>query len=157
MSQTYALWRRLADKPLGRQAFSAGLALRVPYFRTILPSVTQLRPGYCEVRAPLWWGVWNHIRTFHAIACCNMAEIAMGLLAEATLPTTHRWLPKGMTVEYTAKAETSLRAVAELAEIPEFGDPMDLPIPVTVYDANDKIVVKATITVWVTPKPGQAR
>ncbi len=153
MSATYDLWRRLAGKPLGRQLFSAALSVRVPYFRTVLPTVTDLRPGYCQVRAPKWWGVHNHIGTFHAIACCNLAEIAMGMLAEATVPGTHRWLPKGMTVEYLAKAETSLRAVAELPEIPEFDEPMELPVPVTVYDTADRPVVRGTITIWVTPKP----
>jgi acyl-coenzyme A thioesterase PaaI-like protein len=150
---TYALWGKLAGKPVGKQLFSAAICLRVPYFRTVLPFVRDLRPGRCEVTAPKWWGVYNHIKTFHAIAACNLAEIAMGMLAESTVPPTHRWLPKGMTVEYVAKAETGLRAVAELPELPEFGDDgFELPVPVTISDANGKPVVTATITIWVTKK-----
>ncbi|WP_410651713.1 hotdog fold domain-containing protein [Amycolatopsis sp. cmx-4-54] len=150
---TYAMWNRLAGKPVGKQLFSAAMCLRVPYFRTVLPSVRELRPGRCEVTSPKWWGVHNHIKTFHAIAACNLAEIAMGMLAEATVPATHRWLPKGMTVEYVAKAGTSLRAVAELPELPEFGDEgFELPVPVTITDTNGKPVVTATITIWVTKK-----
>ncbi|MBB5852672.1 hotdog fold domain-containing protein [Amycolatopsis umgeniensis] len=150
---TYAMWNRLAGKPVGKQLFSAAMCLRVPYFRTVLPSVRELRPGRCEVTSPKWWGVYNHIKTFHAIAACNLAEIAMGMLAEATVPTTHRWLPKGMTVSYVAKAETGLRAVAELPELPEFGDEsFELPVPVTITDTNGKPVVTATITIWVTKK-----
>jgi acyl-coenzyme A thioesterase PaaI-like protein len=148
---TYAMWRRLAAKPGGKQLFSAAMCLRVPYFRTVTPSVRELVPGRCEVTAPKWWGVHNHIGTFHAIAACNLAEIAMGMLAEATVPTTHRWLPKGMTVEYVAKAESGLRAVAELPEIPEFGDEgFDLPVPVVISDDQGKPVVTGTITIWVT-------
>ncbi|MEU0529863.1 hotdog fold domain-containing protein [Amycolatopsis tolypomycina] len=150
---TFALWRKLAGKPGGKQLFSAAICLRVPYFRTVLPSVRELRPGRCEVSAPKWWGVYNHIHTFHAIAACNLAEIAMGMLAEATVPTTHRWLPKGMNVQYVAKAETGLRAVAALPELPEFGDEgFDLEVPVTISDKNGKPVVTGTITIWVTPK-----
>ncbi|MEQ0560214.1 hotdog fold domain-containing protein [Amycolatopsis sp. NEAU-NG30] len=150
---TFALWQKLAGKPGGKQLFSAAICLRVPYFRTVLPSVRDLRPGRCEVTAPKWWGVYNHIRTFHAIAACNLAEIAMGMLAEATVPSTHRWLPKGMNVQYVAKAETGLRAVAALPELPEFGDEgFDLEVPVTISDANDRPVVTGTITIWVTPK-----
>ncbi|KDN23362.1 hotdog fold domain-containing protein [Amycolatopsis rifamycinica] len=155
MSQTptFAMWHKLAGKPGGKQLFSAAMCLRVPYFRTVLPSVRELRPGRCEVTAPKWWGVYNHIRTFHAIAACNLAEIAMGMLAEATVPTTHRWLPKGMSVQYVAKAETGLRAVAALPELPEFGaDGFDLEVPVTISDTNGKAVVTGTITIWVTPK-----
>jgi len=152
-SPTFAMWNRLAAKPGGKRAFSAAMCLRVPYFRTVVPSVRELRPGYCEVTAPKWWGVHNHIGTFHAIAACNLAEIAMGMLAEATVPDTHRWLPKGMTVEYVAKAETGLRAVAELPEIPEFGDEgFDLPVPVTITDTSGKPVVTGVITIWITRK-----
>ncbi|WP_199432441.1 hotdog fold domain-containing protein [Qaidamihabitans albus] len=153
-SPTYAMWTRLAGKPGGRRLFSAALCLRVPYFRTVLPHVRDMRPGYCEVSAPKWWGVRNHIGTFHAIAACNLAELAMGMLAEATVPATHRWLPKGMTTAYVAKAETGLTAVAELAELPEFGEGgTELDVPVTVSDKHGKPVVTATITIWVTRKP----
>jgi acyl-coenzyme A thioesterase PaaI-like protein len=152
-SSTVAMWSKLAAKLGGKRLFSAAMCLRVPYFRTVLPLVRELEPGRCEVTAPKWWGVHNHIGTFHAIAACNLAEIAMGLLAEATVPATHRWLPKGMTVEYVAKAETGLRAVAELPELPEFGDKgFELPVPVTITDTNGKPVVTGTITIWVTRK-----
>ncbi|WP_346056242.1 hotdog fold domain-containing protein [Amycolatopsis dongchuanensis] len=149
------MWSKLAGLPGGKRLFSAAVCLRAPYFSTVLPTVRQLRPGYCEVTAPKWWGVHNHIRTFHAIAACNLAEIAMGMLAEATVPDTHRWLPKGMTVSYVAKAKTSLRAVAELPELPEFGDEgFELPVPVTISDTRGEPVVTATITIWVTRKKG---
>ncbi|NIH87355.1 DUF4442 domain-containing protein [Amycolatopsis granulosa] len=151
MVSTYSLWQRLSGLPGGKRLFSAAICLRVPYFGSVLPTVEELRPGFCAVRAPKWWGVHNHIGTVHAIAACNLAEIAMGMLAESTLPATHRWLPKGMTVRYVAKAETGLRAVAELPEIPEFGDGgAELPVPVVVSDRAGKPVVTATITIWVT-------
>ena len=157
MTSTYALWQRLAGVPLGPRLFSVGMCLRVPYFATVLPTVVELRPGHCEVRSPKWWGVGNHIGTFHAIAACNLAEAAMGMLAEATVPSTHRWLPKGMTVEYVAKATTSLHATAELPSIPAFEGPMDLPVPVTVRDLAGQPVVTAVITCRVTPRAPWAR
>lgn len=150
---TLALWRRLASKPGGKRLFSTAISLKAPYFSTVLPTVRVMEPGRCEVTAPKWVGVHNHIGTFHAIATCNLAEIAMGMLAEATVPVTHRWLPKGMTVSYVAKAETGLRAVAELPELPTFGAAgVELPVPVTIYDKRDKPVTEAVITIWVTPK-----
>ncbi|MGH3450349.1 MAG: hotdog fold domain-containing protein [Haloechinothrix sp.] len=150
---TLELWNRMTSVPGGRALFSAAISMRVPYFSTVVPTVQDMRPGKCEVTAPKWFGVYNHIQTFHAIATCNLAEIAMGMLAEATVPATHRWLPKGMTVSYVAKAETGLRAVAELPEIPEFGDEgFELPVPVTIYDKHAKPVTEAVITIWITPK-----
>ncbi len=56
----------------------------------------------------------NHIGTVHAIAMCNMAELAGGTMTEVTVPSTHRGFPKAWTVEYLKKAETDLIAVAAL-------------------------------------------
>lgn len=153
VTPTLSLWQRLRPLPMGNRLFSVGVWLRVPYFRTVLPTVTELRPGYCAVRGPFWWGVRNHIGTFHAIAACNLAELAMGMLAEATVPVTHRWLPKSMTVEYLAKATTGLRAVAELDPVPELGDAGELAVPVLIHDRAGQLVVRAVITIWVTPRP----
>ncbi|HVK22436.1 MAG TPA: hotdog fold domain-containing protein [Actinokineospora sp.] len=149
-TKTYAMWQKLADRPLGTRLFSTAMYLRVPYFGTVLPTVVDMRPGRCEVRSPKWWGVHNHLGTFHAIAACNLAEVAMGMLAEATVPASHRWIPKGMTVSYVAKAKSSLRAVAVLPVIPTFGDePFDLPVPVSITDKDGVEVVTAVITIKV--------
>jgi acyl-coenzyme A thioesterase PaaI-like protein len=153
MPTTIVLWQRLAGRPLGKRLFSLAMSVRVPYFRTIVPSVVEMRPGFAEVRAPKWWGVHNHLGTFHAIAACNLAEVTMGMLAEATVPATHRWIPRGMTVDYLAKATTGLRAIAQVAPLPTFADaPLDLPVPVLVYDAAGTVVVQAVITIKVSPK-----
>ncbi|QGK69128.1 DUF4442 domain-containing protein [Allosaccharopolyspora coralli] len=152
-TQTLSMWQKLSGIPGGKYLFSAAVSLKAPYFRTVLPTVQTMEAGRAEVTSPKWWGVHNHIGTYHAIAACNLAEIAMGMLAEATVPTSHRWLPKGMQVSYTAKAETSMFARAELSEIPEFGDEgKDVEVPVNVTDTSGKTVVAATITIWVTPK-----
>ncbi|MDV2475047.1 DUF4442 domain-containing protein [Rhodococcus zopfii] len=152
---TYRAWTRLPEGRLGSTLFSLGMCARVPFFATVLPRVTRLEPGLCEVHAPKWWGVHNHLGTFHAIAACNLAEAAMGMLAEATVPTSHRWIPKAMTTRYLAKATTGLQAVAALAELPDFdmiGDGSELTIPVIVRDKHGTEVVHADITVWITPR-----
>lgn len=147
------MWRRLADRPLGKRLFSAAVVARAPYFGTILPTVVSMVPGRCEVRAPKWWGVHNHIGTFHAIAACNLAEITMGMLAEATVPDTHRWIPRHMSVDYLAKAKTSLTAEAVLEPVPEFGaGKLDVVVPVSIRDKTGTEVVHADITILVSPK-----
>jgi hypothetical protein len=89
----------------------------------------------------------------HAIASCNAAEIAMGMLMEATVPTSHRWIPKAMTVQYMEKATTSLRAHAGL-DPPDFTsitEGTEIVAPVSVVDKFGTEVVHADITCWVTP------
>lgn len=148
------LWQKLSRKPGGKWFFSRLIAARAPYFKTIRPLFEELAPGRCVVRAPLRRAVKNHIGTFHAIAMCNMAEICGGMLTEVSVPhRTHRWIPKGMTVEYLKKAETSLKAVCDLSPIPEFGaSGQELPVTVNVYDTKEQLVFRAVITMWVSPK-----
>jgi acyl-coenzyme A thioesterase PaaI-like protein len=117
---TYRLWKSLASRPGGSRVFSVATMVRVPYFASIVPHVRRMEPGFAEVSVPKWFYVHNHLGTVHAIASCNAAELAMGMLMEATVPTSHRWIPKSMTVAYLEKATTSLRAQARL-------DPPDSP------------------------------
>lgn len=77
----------------------------------------------------------------------------MGIAAEATLPATHRWLPKSMTVRYLRKAETDLKAVATIDPATVYGEGgFELPVGVDVFDTRGEKVFDAVITIWVTPK-----
>lgn len=153
-SPTYALRRRLPDNALGHVLFSLGMVARVPFFGTVLPVVSEMRPGYCRVSAPNWFGVHNHLGTFHAIAACNLAEAAMGMLMEATTPASHRWIPKAMHTQYLAKATTGLTAEAELAAPVDFDtitEGTEVTVAVRILDKSGTEVVHCDITTWVTP------
>ena len=150
---TYRMWNRIAERRGGTRLFSAAAMIRVPYFASIVPHVVRMEPGYAEVTVPKWFFVYNHLHTVHAIASCNAAEIAMGMLMEATVPTSHRWIPKAMNVQYLQKATTGLRAQARL-QLPDFDsitDGVELMVPVSVVDKSGTEVVHADITCWVTP------
>jgi acyl-coenzyme A thioesterase PaaI-like protein len=154
-TSTYAAWRRLAGRPGGTRLFSVAAMARVPYFASVMPHVVRMEPGLAEVCIPKWFMVYNHLGTVHAIASCNAAEVAMGMLMEATVPRSHRWIPKAMTVQYLGKATTSLRARAELDppdfnQMTEGSDGFDLVVPVSVTDRSGNEVVHADITTWVT-------
>jgi acyl-coenzyme A thioesterase PaaI-like protein len=147
------MWKRLAERPGGTRLFSAAAMVRVPYFASIVPHVVTMEPGFAEVTVPKWFFVYNHLHTVHAIASCNAAEIAMGMLMEATVPTSHRWIPKAMNVRYLEKATTSLRAQARL-QPPDFAlitEGAEVVVPVSVFDRSGAEVVHADITTWVTP------
>ena len=150
---TYQMWKRLAGRPGGTRLFSTAAMVRVPYFASIVPHVVRMEPGLAEVTVPKWFFVYNHLHTVHAIASCNAAEIAMGMLMEATVPTSHRWIPKAMSVQYLDKATSSLRATARV-DPPDFStitEGVELTIPVSVTDKAGTEVVHADITTWVTP------
>ena len=152
-SSTYRMWRRLSRRPGGSRLFSAAAMVRVPNFASVLPHVERMEPGFAQVSVPNWFFVHNHLHTVHAIASCNAAEMAMGMLMEATVPATHRWIPKAMTVSYLGKATTSLRATAQLAP-PDFASitqGVEVIVPVSITDRDGVEVVHADITTWVTP------
>jgi len=152
-TSTYRMWKRLDGLPAGSRLFSAAAMARVPYFASVLPHVRRMEPGLAEVDVPKWFFVHNHLHTVHAIASCNAAEIAMGMLMEATVPRSHRWIPKAMNVQYLQKATTSLRETARI-DPPDFTsitDGAELVVPVSVTDRNGVEVVHADITTWVTP------
>ena len=60
------------------------------------------------------WSVQNHIQTVHAIAVCNLVEMTMGLVAEASIPAHLRWLPMGMDVNYKKKATGKLTGTSTI-------------------------------------------
>lgn len=147
-------WGPLSRVPVvGSRVFSLGVSLTAPYFLSIQPHVVDAAPGRAEVRVANRWHVRNHLGTVHAIAMCNLAEAAMGVLAEMTVPDTHRWIPVGMTVRYLRKGETDLRAIAEVP-VPDVGEEwFDLVVPVRVLDAHNVEVCHADITIRIEPKP----
>lgn len=151
-NSTLATWQRLSGKPAGKWAFTRLVCWKAPYFGSIRPKFADLRPGFCEVQMRKRRRVLNHIGTVHAIAMCNMAELAGGTMTEVTVPSGYRWIPKGMKVEYMAKAETDLKAVATIDPIPTFAGSTELPVTVTVTDAAGKPVFRAVITMWVSKR-----
>lgn len=156
--KTLALYRRFVRYPAGRWLFSRAVCLRAPYFRGIAPQIVELEPERCVVEFAHRWSVQNHIGTVHAIALCNAAELAAGLCSEASLPTSMRWIPKGMDVDYLAKARGRMRAVATPA-VPAIDaeQPYELPIDVAITDPAGTLVMRARIRMWASRAPARGR
>lgn len=153
VSAALALYRRLAPWPGGRWLYSRLICFRAPYFATIAPRFVALEPGRCELRIRDRRRVHNHLGTVHAIALCNLAELAAGMMTEATLPADLRWIPKGMTVEYLKKAVGTMHGVAT----PETAAPIaavahEWPVRVEVMDGAGETVFRARVLMWVSPR-----
>jgi acyl-coenzyme A thioesterase PaaI-like protein len=151
-NSTLTIWRNLASKPGGKWTFSRLLCLKAPYFGSISPQFEELRPEYCRISMPKRRAVLNHLGTVHAIAMCNMAELAGGTMTEVTVPATHRWIPNGMTVEYLKKAKTDLIAIATPASATGWSTAGEYKVNVVVQDTQGEVVFRALITMWVSPK-----
>ena len=153
MSQLASLWETTTRIPfVGKRVFSIAFAQKAPYFASIRPAVTELRPNHAEVLIRDRRRVHNHIGTVHAIALCNGLEMAMGALAEVTVPADKRWIPKGMEVAYTAKASSDIVCVAETDQEQWDTADGDLAVRVKGIRTDGTVVVEGVIRLWVTPR-----
>jgi len=138
---------------MGRRLFSAYGARQAPYFKTISPLITSLETNRCEILIKKRKRVQNHIGTVHAIAVANGLEMAMGFMAEASIPKNLRWIPKGMQLEYTSKAGSDIRCRANVPN--NAWQPGNLVVSVEAVDKDDVVVVAGEITLWISEKPAK--
>jgi len=150
------MWERALRLPLGPRVFTRAFQLAAPYFGTLPMVFTHAEPGLVRANLRHVRKVHNHIGTVHAIALCNLAEAVMGLAAEISIPQSHRWIPKGMTVAYLAKAKGTMHAEAVLILPATLADKQEIAVPVSVKDPSGVEVFTAEIRIWVTAKPPKA-
>ncbi len=152
------LWKKSTALPVGGdRLFSFLFSQKAPYFGSIRPRFTVIEPNHAELLITKRRRVHNHIKTVHAIALCNGLEAAMGALAESTIPRDRRWIPKGMEVAYTAKADSDITCIAETDPeqwTAELGEGYDLPVRVRGVRTDGTVVVEGEIRLWVTARRG---
>ena len=139
------MYKKFTILPGGNWLFSKAVCLAAPYFGSIKPRFDELRSNYCQVSLKKRWRVQNHLGTIHAIAMCNMAELAGGTMTDASVPKKARWIPSGMTVKYVKKANTDLIAVADGIGL-DWSVNGEVVVPVVVKDTQGTIVFTADIT-----------
>ncbi|QIR15339.1 hotdog fold domain-containing protein [Shewanella aestuarii] len=150
-NKVMALYKKVTGYPFGHKIFSKMVSRMAPYFSTVHPHIKSLETNRCEVLIKKRKIVQNHIGTVHVIAICNGLEMAMGTMAEASIPAHLRWIPKGMSVDYTAKAGTDILCVAQVT--PEQWQIGDMLVDVKAYDSNGVVVVQGHIKLWISEKP----
>lgn len=129
---------------LGPEKFTQTVCQIAPYFSSVNPSITVLEKGFASVEIPFRKEVTNHLGTMHAIALCNAAELAGGMMTNVSIPEGARWIPKGMEVKYLAKVKTDVIAIADGRDI-DWTRLGDIQVPVIIRDNNGTEVFKANI------------
>ena len=151
MMKALSVYNKLHGLPMGKCIYSKLVCLMAPYFKTIKPRFVDWKPGYCEIKMNNRRAVRNHLNSVHAIAMCNLCELAGGMALDAALPPNLRWIPRGMNVDYIKIARTNLKGVCSIPgnTIPAQGA---IPVTVSVTDTAGIEVMKAVINMHITEK-----
>ena len=135
-------WDAWSRRPGGKRIFSLLLGRMVPYTGTMGARVEELRPGYARATLRDRRRVRNHLRSVHAVALMNLAELATGLSLNYALPPSARSILKGLSIEYHKKARGTLTAEAT-APVLEDAAERDLELETVIRDEGGDVVATA--------------
>ena len=144
-------WEKLAPRPGGKRLFSFLLGRIVPYTGTMGARVEELRPGYARASMRDRRRVRNHLRSVHAIALMNLAELATGLALNYALPEGARSILKGLSIEFTKKARGRLTAEAT-APVLAAPEEREITVETSIRDEAGDVVAVARANWLVGPR-----
>ncbi len=136
-------WRRLSPWPGGKWLFSRAIGFIAPYSGSIGARVIELRPGYGVVQLSDRRRVRNHLKSVHAMALANLAEIVTGLTLMNSLPDQTRGILTGLNIEYLKKARGLLTASCA-CDIPADNAECSVAVKGVIKNANGEAVATAT-------------
>jgi len=139
-----AQWKRWHRVPGGRRVFSWLVGRNARYTGTIGARIVELRPGFARATMgdrPL---VRNHLKSIHAVALVNFAEVVSGLAMLTALPAGARGIVTGLSIEYLKKARGTLIAESTVV-LPELGGSTTLEVGATVRDGSGDEVARARV------------
>jgi acyl-coenzyme A thioesterase PaaI-like protein len=135
-------WEAWSRRPGGKRIFSFLLGRVVPYTGTIGARVEELRPGYARATLRDHRRVRNHLRSVHAVALMNLAELVTGASLNYALPADARSILKGLSMEYLKKARGTLTAEAT-APVLQDNTERDVEVTTQVRDQAGDVVAEA--------------
>lgn len=144
-------WDKLAPLPGGKRIFSELVGKMAPYTGSIQARVEELREGYCEALMQDTPKLRNHLKSVHAIALVNLAELTGNLAVSYGMPDNARFIVAGLSIDYLKKARGSIRGVCH-APIPDTNEKKEYLVHVDLLNDAGEVVAKAQLRTLVGPK-----
>jgi uncharacterized protein (TIGR00369 family) len=148
-------WDRLSPWPGGKRLFSAAIGRMAPYSGSIGAQVVELELGRAKVRLADRHEVRNHLRSIHAIALVNLAEIAGNVCLAYSMPDDARFIVAGLSIDYLKKARGEVTATCRMPPIATSAR-TEYAAPVELVDGAGALVARCTLRTLVGPKKGVA-
>jgi acyl-coenzyme A thioesterase PaaI-like protein len=141
-------WQRLNGLPGGRRLFSRLLGTAIPYTGSIGAEVLMLEPGYAKVQLADRRAVRNHLKSIHAIALCNLAELTGNLALAGSLPDDGRFIVTKLAIEFKKKARGTIVAECR-CDPPRSAERREYELEVTLRDVSEVVVSTVVLTTLV--------
>ncbi len=150
-AQMLSAWGTLSPLPGGKWMFSRLMGFKIPYTGSMGASVEHLEAGHSRVLLKDRRRVRNHLRSVHAIALANVAELSTGLAVLSGMPSSYNGILVGLNIEYHKKARGDLMIECR-CKVPEFVERTEIPVQTSIKDKDGDVVTTATARWLIGPR-----
>lgn len=145
------MWDRIQGLPGGPLVFSKLVGQAAPYTASVDARIVELRQGYARVTMADRRSVRNHLRSVHAIALTNLAELTGNIAMAYALPDDGRFIVSGLEIDYVKKARGTITGECH-CPTPSSSERCTYVVPVRLLDDAGDVVAEVKLKTLVGPK-----
>ncbi len=145
-------WNRLKNVPFfGKSLFTWAIWLKIPYTGSVRPHILELEKGYAKTLLKDRRSIRNHLKSVHAAALMNFAELTSGIAFICALPDDAKGIVTHFEMTYKKKARGTLTGECR-CEIPAVMEAKEYKVQAILRDASQDVVAIGEATWKVSPK-----
>jgi acyl-coenzyme A thioesterase PaaI-like protein len=144
-------WDTLSKVPRGRQIYSYLIGRYAPYTGSIEALIEELRVGHSRVTLKDSPAVRNHLRSIHAVALANLAELTGNIALSYSMPADARFIVTKIEIEYLKKARGKVTGLCD-CPVPASSARHTYLVPVRIVNEAGEVVSSAVLHSLVGPR-----
>ncbi len=144
-------WDQLHRLPRGKQLYSYLIGRYAPYTGTIPALIEELGIGSSKVTLKECPSIRNHLRSIHAVALANLAELTGNIALSYSMPIDARFIVSKIEIEYLKKARGTVTGLCD-CPVPTSNERKVYLVPVRIVNEVGEVVCTAILHSLVGPK-----